>query len=376
MTTAGLRRADPTLSTNSSSSRAPRWVLCTLAVIGLGAFVATWAGWVGLGGLTGFGKVNPLPGIWSDLEIDTAITLPLGIEAYAFLSLGAWLSGWAPTPAAARFAMWSGLFSIVLGMSAQVAYHLLVTSNPVLQVAGEHPAPWGVTLAVACIPNTVLAFGSVLAHLIRPAPPAPPADLEDPSSELETASKSAGVPVTVPTTNTYLYRLFNEAGDLLYVGVTCNLVTRLAAHRRQKSWWGEVSETTVTRFPTRLEALAGEVEAIAGESPKYNKSAGEVGALLERDGLVPRDVQVTAPALLELPEADLQAIGDGSSPDVPPSWSDLEITQQARAIIEQAERDGQRVGRHKLMDALNVTEHRAKTLITEVRTQLAQEIRR
>ncbi len=357
------------------TNRAPGWVLITLAVIGLGAFVATWSGWVGLGGLTGFGKVHPLPGIADDLVIDTAITLPLGIEAYAFLSLGAWLSGWAPNEAAARFAMWSGLFSIVLGMSAQVAFHLLVTSPAHQESAPGTSTPWGVTLAVACIPNTVLAFGSILAHLIRPAPPAPPVDLEDTSAELETASRSAGVPVTVPTMHTYLYRLFNEAGELLYVGVTCNLVARLAAHRRQKSWWGEVADTTVIRFPTRLEALAAEVEAIAGEVPRYNKSAGEVSALLERDLLATSTDLEPSPGDLELPGADLQVAGDTSSPEVPPSWSDLEVTQQARAIIEQAERDGVRVGRHKLMDALNVTEHRAKILISEVRAQLAQEVR-
>ena len=155
--------------TSKTATRAPRWVLITLAVIGMGAFVATWAGWVGLGGLTGFGKVHPLPGIWNDLEIDTAITLPLGIEAYAFLSLGAWLSGWAPNPASAKFAMWSGLFSIVLGMSAQVAYHLLVTSPGHQEGSPGGVAPWGVVLAVSCIPNTVLAFGSILAHLLRPA---------------------------------------------------------------------------------------------------------------------------------------------------------------------------------------------------------------
>jgi hypothetical protein len=144
---------------------APVWVLVTLGFIALGALVATWAGWVGLGALTGFGKMHPLPGILDDFEINTAVTLPLGIEAYGFLAIGAWLSGWVPNERAAKFAMTSGLFSIFLGMSAQVAYHLLVTSRQ--EMPGGH-APWLVVLLVACVPNTVLGAASILAHLLRP----------------------------------------------------------------------------------------------------------------------------------------------------------------------------------------------------------------
>jgi hypothetical protein len=38
------------------------WPLLLLAVP---AAVAVWSGWVGIGELTGFGQVHPLPGIWS-----------------------------------------------------------------------------------------------------------------------------------------------------------------------------------------------------------------------------------------------------------------------------------------------------------------------
>ncbi len=33
--------------------------------------------------MTGSGLVSPLPGIWPSLHLDTAITLPVGVEAYA-----------------------------------------------------------------------------------------------------------------------------------------------------------------------------------------------------------------------------------------------------------------------------------------------------
>jgi hypothetical protein len=51
-----------------------------------------WSGWVGIAQKTGFGLVRPLPGIWPALHLDTAITLPIGVEAYAAYALRAWLA--------------------------------------------------------------------------------------------------------------------------------------------------------------------------------------------------------------------------------------------------------------------------------------------
>jgi hypothetical protein len=56
----------------------PRWPLYLIA---LPATVAVWSGWVGIGQLSGFGVIRPLPGIWDAARINTAITLPVGVEA-------------------------------------------------------------------------------------------------------------------------------------------------------------------------------------------------------------------------------------------------------------------------------------------------------
>jgi predicted GIY-YIG superfamily endonuclease len=77
------------------------------------------------------------------------------------------------------------------------------------------------------------------------------------------ASKTDG-----PTT---LYRHFNEAGELLYVGVTCNFISRGATHRAA-SWARDVHKITLERFSKRSEALAAEAEAIRFEGPKHNRS--------------------------------------------------------------------------------------------------------
>ncbi|WP_329412755.1 sigma-70 region 4 domain-containing protein [Nocardia vinacea] len=143
--------------------RAPRrWPVLLLA---LPAFVAIWSGWVGLGELAGFGPVHPLPGIADDFEINSAITLPIGMEVYSAYALHAWLSGHVRTTAARTFAKYSALAALTLGGAGQVAYHLMSASGIVA-------APWPITTAVACIPVAVLGMAAVLAHLL-----AQPADL-------------------------------------------------------------------------------------------------------------------------------------------------------------------------------------------------------
>ncbi|WP_338602638.1 ABC transporter permease [Saccharopolyspora sp. SCSIO 74807] len=138
----------------------PRWPVLLLA---LPAFVAIWSGWVGLGGLTGFGIVHPLPGIWSGFEVNTAITLPIGVETYAAYALRVWLSGRVPYRAR-RFAKVSALGSLGLGALGQIAYHLMTA-------AGMTAAPWWITTVVACLPVAVLGMGAALTHLLHTDPP-------------------------------------------------------------------------------------------------------------------------------------------------------------------------------------------------------------
>ncbi|HYZ54743.1 MAG TPA: hypothetical protein VE733_14735, partial [Streptosporangiaceae bacterium] len=86
---------------------------------------------------------------------------PVGVEAYAAFALRVWL---ASSPAVSertrRFARWSAIAALVLGMTGQVAYHLLTQ-------AGMTRAPWEVTTLVSCLPVLVLGMGSALAHLLR-----------------------------------------------------------------------------------------------------------------------------------------------------------------------------------------------------------------
>jgi hypothetical protein len=49
-------------------------------IIAVGAFVSIWSGWVGLGRMAGFGPGQLLPGIGDGWTINSAITLPLGVQ--------------------------------------------------------------------------------------------------------------------------------------------------------------------------------------------------------------------------------------------------------------------------------------------------------
>jgi hypothetical protein len=114
--------------------------------------------------MTGFGEIHPLPGIWDSLRLDTAVTLPIGVEAYAAFALRVWLtSRTVVSERTRRFAQRSAIAALLLGMAGQVAYHLLAQ-------AGVGRAPWEVTTVVACLPVLVLGMGSALAHLLRGDP--------------------------------------------------------------------------------------------------------------------------------------------------------------------------------------------------------------
>src|SRR5712672_3523282 len=121
----------------SSGARAVRsWPLLVLAAP---AAAEVFSGWASIAQETGFGLVSPLPGIWPSLHLDTSITLPVGVEAYAAYALRAWLAtGHAVSARTRRFAKWSAICSFALGMAGQVTFHLLAQ-------AGVTRAPWAIT---------------------------------------------------------------------------------------------------------------------------------------------------------------------------------------------------------------------------------------
>jgi hypothetical protein len=84
--TTGPAGRDRSTAVSSGTRTVRSWPLLVLAAP---AAAEVWSGWVGIAQKTGFGLVSPLPGIWPSLHLDTSITLPVGVEAYAAYALRA-----------------------------------------------------------------------------------------------------------------------------------------------------------------------------------------------------------------------------------------------------------------------------------------------
>ena len=69
---------------------------------------------------------------------------------------------------------------------------------------------------------------------------------------------------------TVVYRLYDKANELLYVGISSRFGVRWLEHAGSKPWWPEVDHVTLQLYDTREEALSIETDAIERERPLYN----------------------------------------------------------------------------------------------------------
>lgn len=74
---------------------------------------------------------------------------------------------------------------------------------------------------------------------------------------------------TEPTRKAAVYRLYAADGSLLYIGSAFNPATRYRAHSR-KPWWPLVARRDVEWHPSKDDAYAAEMAAIAAEGPVHN----------------------------------------------------------------------------------------------------------
>lgn len=71
---------------------------------------------------------------------------------------------------------------------------------------------------------------------------------------------------------TAIYRLYDAAGHLLYIGMSNDPTRRWREHRKEMFWWREVERHEHQWFATQLLASVAERDAIFIEQPRYNKS--------------------------------------------------------------------------------------------------------
>jgi hypothetical protein len=71
---------------------------------------------------------------------------------------------------------------------------------------------------------------------------------------------------------TKLYRHWGAGGELLYVGISANVVARLAQHNNGSHWANNIARMTIETYPTREAAERAEREAIRTENPLHNNA--------------------------------------------------------------------------------------------------------
>lgn len=67
-----------------------------------------------------------------------------------------------------------------------------------------------------------------------------------------------------------LYRFYDQAGSLLYVGITRNPPARFRDHARDKDWWLDVVDIKLEHYSSRTGLRQAEQAAIIVEHPRYN----------------------------------------------------------------------------------------------------------
>ncbi|HEY6019442.1 MAG TPA: GIY-YIG nuclease family protein [Candidatus Paceibacterota bacterium] len=69
-----------------------------------------------------------------------------------------------------------------------------------------------------------------------------------------------------------VYRLYDDADRLLYVGYSSNLFHRLRRHRQKAEWWPQVELVRIDECPTKPDALSIERQYIWYLHPAFNAS--------------------------------------------------------------------------------------------------------
>lgn len=87
-----------------------------------------------------------------------------------------------------------------------------------------------------------------------------------------------------PRRLTTLYRLYDNADRLLYVGTSADAQTRWEQHAREKLWWSSVARATVEWHPDRTTAMTAERAAIKAEAPLHNDKATSNEAIFPYQG--------------------------------------------------------------------------------------------
>lgn len=73
-----------------------------------------------------------------------------------------------------------------------------------------------------------------------------------------------------PPEPTALYRLYDVAGHLLYIGISKDPEARFKQHVQNQNWWHLVARKDIAWLASREAALNAESEAVREEKPRFD----------------------------------------------------------------------------------------------------------
>lgn len=102
---------------------------------------------------------------------------------------------------------------------------------------------------------------------------------------------------------TALYRHFDAADNLLYVGISLTPIYRLSSHVHRSNWSDQIVRVSIEWLEGRPEALAAEAQAIVEESPLHNIAGRVPSPSRTRTKAVPPAPRPPEPRYVDRPEA-------------------------------------------------------------------------
>jgi len=156
--------------------------------------------------------------------------------------------------------------------------------------------------------------------------------------------------MTTAATPTALYRLFDAAEQLLYVGISTQPETRWTQHAADKPWWPLVQRRKTEWHPDREAAESAERIAVRTEEPLYN-TAGAKRSLLAThfpigDSMTQPQARLRFSDVLDATQFGDRSIeitrrGKRSGVLVPPDWYDAAIA--ALAEVKELRRENEQL---------------------------------
>lgn len=270
------------------------------------------------------------------------VRIVAGLFATALVPLGVHL--WARVPITGKWTR--AIRAVVMTYICLAAAFVNLAHASMLLTGADNPAAENLWLALALI--TAIEAVMVMASLARRTPVV---------DAMQNAAKEFGLSVSTADAPTYVYRLMNAEGALLYVGITADITARLGRHRATKAWWPQVAELATEKYPNRAAALAVEQSAIANENPIHNKARGGL-----RDAVGGAPVGRVERTTMRIESAPAPA---PTAPAAPDASTDEELAR-ATDLVLAAREDGHRYGRGRLARDLGVTPDRARKLLEKI----------